>query len=141
MRVTFGFIFVWAGFEKLIEGFSAEGFLVNATSGPLQGWFAGMAGNGAVEGLVVWGQILIGIALIFGLFTRFAALAGATMMFLFYIAQFPPEHNPFMDYYLVYVLVCAMLAALGAGRFVGLDRYLERLPIVGRYPAARYLLG
>ena len=37
MRVTFGFIFVWAGFEKLIEGFSAEGFLVNATSGPLQG--------------------------------------------------------------------------------------------------------
>ena len=60
-----------------------------------------MAGNGGVEGLVVWGQILIGIALIFGLFTRFAALAGATMMFLFYIAQFPPEHNPFMDYYLV----------------------------------------
>ncbi|MFQ5933614.1 MAG: DoxX family protein [Dehalococcoidia bacterium] len=141
MRVTFGFIFGWSGFQKLIEGFSAEGFLTHATSGPLHGWFAGMAGNEVVEGLVVWGEILIGLSLMLGLLTRFASLAGATLVMLFYLSQFPPEHNPFMDYYLVYILVFSMLSALGAGRVVGLDKYVERLPIVQRYPLTLYLLG
>ncbi len=141
LRLTFGFIFVWSGFEKLIEGFSAKGFLANATSGPAQSWFAGLAGNGLVDGLVIWGEILIGIALMLGLFTRFASLAGAAMIFLFYLAQFPPEHNPFMDEFLVYILVFSMLSALGAGRVLGLDRYVEQLPLVRRFPAARYLLG
>ncbi len=141
MRLTFGFIFAWSGFEKLIEGFSAKGFLVNATSGPAQAWFAGLGDNGAVDGLVVWGEILIGVSLMLGLFTRFASLAGAAMVFLFYLAQFPPTHNPFMDEYLVYILVFSMLSALGAGRVLGLDKYVERLPLVQRFPITRYVLG
>lgn len=145
LRFTMGWIFVYSGFDKLINGFSAGGFLVNATKGPLTGMFQSLGENqlalDVINPLVVWGEILIGLALVFGVTTRFAAFWGATMMFLFYIAQFPPEHNPFMEYYLIYILVLGMLGALGAGRIFGLDAVIERLPAVRRIPGASFLLG
>ena len=145
LRLTMGWIFVWAGFDKLIRGFSVEGFLVHATKGPLSGMFQSIADNGAalgvIEQLVIWGEILIGIALIFGVLTRFAAFWGATMMLLFYLAQLPPEHNPFMEYYLIYVLVLGALGALGAGRIMGLDALIGRHPLVRRIPGAAFILG
>lgn len=145
LRLTIGWVFAYSGFDKLIRGFSAEGFLVNATKGPLGGWFQSLGENQAalnvIEPLVVWGEILIGVALIFGVLTRWAALWGAVMMFMFYLAQFPPAHNPFMDYYLIYILVLSVLAALGAGRILGLDSAIERLPLVRRVPGASFFLG
>lgn len=144
LRLTMGWIFVWAGFDKLIRGFSAAGFLTNA-KGPLSAWFHDLGESSAalnvIEPMVIWGQILIGIALIFGVLVRWAALWGAVQMFLFYIAQFPPAHNPFMDYYLVYILVLGLLGILGAGRILGLDAIVERLPWVRRTPGATLLLG
>ncbi|NIQ78712.1 MAG: hypothetical protein GTN93_11590, partial [Anaerolineae bacterium] len=62
LRFAMGWIFVWAGFDKLIRGFSAGGFLVNATQGPLGGWFQSLGENQAaldvINPLVTWGQIL-----------------------------------------------------------------------------------
>ena len=145
LRLTMGWIFVYSGFDKLFNGFSAEGFLVNATRGPLGAWFQGLGENSlamdVINPLVVWGEILIGLALVFGVTTRFAAFWGATMMFMFYIAQFPPEHNPFVEYYLIYILVLGLIGALGAGRILGLDNLIERLPLVRRIPGASFLLG
>ena len=145
MRLTMGWIFVYSGFDKLINGFSAGGFLTHATRGPLAGWFQGLGENSAalnvIDPLVVWGEILIGLALVFGVMTRWAAFWGATMMFLFYLAQFPPEHNPFMEYYLIYMLVLGVIGALGAGRILGLDNVIERLPWVRRTPGVSFLLG
>ena len=145
LRLTMGWVFVWAGFDKLIRGFSAEGFLLHATRGPLGGWFQSLGENGTaldvINPVVVWSQILIGIALIFGVGVRWAAFWGATMMFMFYIAQFPPEHNPFVEYYLIYALVLGALGALGAGRIMGLDALIGRHPLVRRIPGAAFILG
>lgn len=145
LRLTMGWIFVWAGFDKLIRGFSASGFLIHGTQGPLTGWFQGLGENttavSVIDPLVVWSQILIGIALIFGIGFRWAALWGAVQMFFFYIAAFPPAHNPFMDEHLVYIIVLGALGALGAGRILGLDAVIERLPWVRRIPGATFLLG
>ena len=94
-----------------------------------------------IDGLVIWGQILIGIALILGVVTRFSLFWAAAMMFMFYIAQFPPAHNPFLDEHIVYIGVFLLLGALAAGRIFGLDALVERLPLVRRIPGAEYLLG
>ena len=144
-RLMMGWVFVWAGFDKLIRGFTAEGFLLNATQGPLAGWFQDLGGNTAalnvINPMVVWGEILIGVALMFGVATRWAAFWGAIMMLLFYAAQLPPEHNPFMEYYLVYAVLLGILGAVGAGRILGLDAWIERQPLVRRIPGASFVLG
>jgi thiosulfate dehydrogenase [quinone] large subunit len=73
--------------------------------------------------------------------TRWAAFWGAVMMLLFYVAQLPPEHNPFVEYYLVYVILLGILGAVGAGRILGLDEWIERQPLVRRIPGASFVLG
>jgi thiosulfate dehydrogenase (quinone) large subunit len=145
LRLTMGWIFVWAGFDKLIRGFSASGFLLHSTQGPLTFWFHSLGSSqtalNIVNPLVVWGEILIGLTLVFGIFTRAGLFWGAVMMMLYYLAQFPPAQNPFMDYYLVYIVVFALLGALGAGRIAGLDAWVERIPWVKRNRAITLLLG
>ncbi|MGZ3319313.1 MAG: DoxX family protein, partial [Isosphaeraceae bacterium] len=139
LRLTMGWIFVWSGFDKLIRGFTASGFLLHSTQGPLTFWFHSLGSStmalNIVNPLVIWGEILIGVSLIFGIFTRAALFWGTVMMMLFYLAQFPPAQNPFMDEHLVYIVVFGLLGALGAGRIVGLDAWLERLPWVKRHRA------
>ena len=145
LRLLMGWIFLWAGFDKAINGFSAEGFLTHATSGPLHGWFTDLGANGTalsvVEPLVTYGQILMGLAIFLGAGTRSALFFAGIMMFLFYLSQFPPEHDLFVDYYLVYIVVYLVLGALGAGRILGLDALVERIGWVGDRPRLRYLLG
>src|SRR4030042_3499374 len=91
LRLSMGWIFIWSGFGKLITDWSASGFLVNATSGPLKDLFVRMGENqtalDVVDPLVVWGQILIGFSLVLGIFTRFGLLMAPTPLFLFYLAH------------------------------------------------------
>jgi thiosulfate dehydrogenase [quinone] large subunit len=83
-------------------------------------------------------MLLIGLALIFGIGTRLAALGGIVWMGIFYTATaIWPEHNPFLDEHVVYAIVLAGIAYVGAGRYLGLGRYWERLSLVKRLPILR----
>jgi thiosulfate dehydrogenase [quinone] large subunit len=80
-------------------------------------------------------MLLIGLGLIFGIGTRLAALGGIVWMTIFYTATaIWPEHNPFIDDHVVYAVVLAGIAYVGAGRYFGLGEYWERLSLVKRVP-------
>jgi thiosulfate dehydrogenase [quinone] large subunit len=145
LRLTMGWIFIWSGIDKAVTNFSAAGFLVHSTQGPLGGWFQSLGANQAalnvIDPLVIWGQILIGATLVLGLFTRSGLFWGAAMVMMFYLAQFPPANNPFMDEHLVYILLFGLLGALGSGRILGVDALVERIPWVKRNRVVTLLLG
>jgi thiosulfate dehydrogenase [quinone] large subunit len=145
LRLTMAWIFAYAGFDKLIGGFSASGFLLHGTSGPLTFWFHSLGASqtalNVINPLVVYGEILIGMALLLGIFTRAALFFGSIQLMLYYLAQWPPANNPFMGYHLVYILILGLLGALGAGRILGLDPILERIPWVKRHHVVTLLLG
>ena len=153
LRLTIGYAFLHAGYVKVIEaGWSANGYLANvaATNGnPLQGMFAWMAATPwfveFVNVAVPWGELLIGLGIIFGALTRLAAFFGAFMMAMFYFGNWDIAHG-YVNGDLTYMIVFLAVAALGAGRIVGLDAYIERLDLGGtalieRYPVLGYLLG
>lgn len=159
LRTVIAWVFLQAGLEKLFEGgigdplaWSSAGFLRNAIAeaNPLRGLFLFFAEYASVvDPLVVFGQILIGLALLFGVFFRFAALMGSLMMLFFWTAAwqgglgagFPVENGYFIDSSFVYLLLLFGLGAWGAGRLLGIDRYLEETAIVRNNPWMRYLLG
>jgi thiosulfate dehydrogenase [quinone] large subunit len=145
-RIVIGIIFLWAGLEKLLgsgpDGFSAAGFLQFGTSGTL-GWpfVSGEVAEGTIfnpthdfwvslgsnEGLmqivnplVMFGQIAIGISLILGVFTRFAAAMGTLMMIFFFFAAWDFEFG-IVNQHLTYAVVTFGLAVIGAGNYFGLD--------------------
>jgi len=159
LRVVIAWVFLQAGLEKLLTGgisdplaWSSAGFLQNAIAdaNPLQGLFLLFAEYGAiVDPLVIFGQILIGLALLFGAFFRFAAMMGGLQMLFFWtaawqgglMAGFPVENGYFIDSSFVYLLLLFGLGAWGAGRILGVDRYLEETQVVKQNPWLRYFLG
>lgn len=145
LRIIMGWIMLHAGYGKLTGGFSAEGYLANVDpASPASGLFGAMAADAtmmaAVDVIVPVTQVLIGLALVAGLFVRLAALGGATQMVLFYFGSWDVA-NGLVNSQLVYAAVFLALGAFAAGRILGLDRLLEAHRFVTERPALRYLLG
>lgn len=159
LRFVMAWVFLQAGLEKLSEGgwtniggFSAEGYLVHgvAETNPLKGLFLFFAEYTAIiDPLVMFGQILIGLALLLGVAFRFAAMMGSLQMLFFWtgawqgglVQGFPVEHGFFVNSSLVYLLLLFGLGAWGAGRIIGLDGRLEEMSFVENNQWLRYFLG
>ena len=93
IRVAVGWHFIYEGVIKLFaDNWSAASYL-NNTYGFFSGfyhWLAASSGRLAVvDFLNVWGLVLIGLALFTGLLARWASLAGALLLTLYYFA-YPP---------------------------------------------------
>ena len=82
----------------------------------------------------MWGLIILGILLIAGLFTRFAAVSAAFMLFSFYLAMPPfpgvpeapgPEHSLIVNKNLIEVLVLLAIAVLPTGLWFGIDSWIH----------------
>ncbi|ASS99145.1 MULTISPECIES: DoxX family protein [Geobacillus] len=130
LRLYLGYEWMMAGWGKITQGFDATGFLKGALAKAagehpaVQSWWAGFIEHVALPNvglfnvLVPWGEFLVGIALILGLFTTFAALMGAVMNFAFMFSG-TTSTNPQMVLLTVFLLV----AGANAGRY-GLDRWV-----------------
>ena len=93
IRVAIGWHFLYEGLMKLFaDNWSAASYLSNTFSF-LSGFYHWLAASPArlavVDFLNVWGLILIGLALFAGLFVRWASIAGALLLLLYYFA-YPP---------------------------------------------------
>lgn len=132
LRVFMGWIFFWSFIDKTFGlayewnavlltsadpssgwiggGSPTYGFLNFATEGTwFQGVFQPMAGNPLVDFLYMMGMLGVGLAMILGIGRKIAAVSGALMMFLMYLAQLPLANNPFIDDHIVYALVFIIL--------------------------------
>lgn len=153
LRLVMGWVFLQAGITKLLTpgGWTAAGFLENAVpeGNPFGGLWVAMAGSPFVDMLVMWGQVLLGLVLILGVVVRLAAFFGALQMILFWAAHLegglmaglPIEHGFFVSSHIVYALLLFGLGAFGAGRILGLDRWLEDTEFVQNHPRLRLFLG
>jgi len=143
VRVYVGWQWLQAGLDKLGSpvwtgdkaGAAVQGFLQGAlqkTTGPhpdVSGWYASLIQNVAIPNasfisyLVTYGEIVIGIALIVGIFTGIAAFFG-TFMNLNYLFAGTVSINP-----LLFVLQLFLILAWRIAGWYGLDRYV--LPALG----------
>lgn len=132
IRIYLGYSWFTSGWVKITGGgFDARGFIQGAiakSSGEnstIQSWWATFLENAALPNtgifsfLVMWGELLVGIGLILGIFTTFAALMGIVMNFSFLLSG-TISTNPQMISLTIFVLV----AGANAGKF-GLNKYVK----------------
>ncbi|WP_128894954.1 DoxX family protein [Longirhabdus pacifica] len=136
VRVYLGWEWLSAGWGKVTKEFDATFFLQDAVTKAegerptVQSWWASFLEGFAIPNvelfnfLVAWGEVLVGIALIAGIFTTFAGLMGIIMNFA-YLFSGTTSTNPQMVLLTIFILV----AGANAGRF-GLDYYV--LPFLRR---------
>ena len=154
-RISIGFVFLWAFFDKLLGlgfatctdratgdylGFMCDksfieggkvtaGFLGGAT-GPFAPVFHAIAGNLVVEWLFMIGLLAIGIGLMLGVAMRLSTYSASIMLFLMWLAVLPKDVNPFMDDHIVYIFFLMLMNWYNAGEWLGLGKWWSQLSVV-----------
>ncbi|NDI36153.1 DoxX family protein [Chengkuizengella sediminis] len=130
LRIYLGWEWLTAGWGKITGDFDTSGFLKGAVGKAtgdhpaVQTWWANFLEDFAIPNaglfnfLVAWGEFLVGLALILGIFTTFAALMGIIMNFAFLLSG-TTSTNPQMVILTIFILV----AGANAGK-MGLDYYV-----------------
>lgn len=116
VRILLGIIFTWAFFDKLfglgfatpaskawLDGNSPTNGFLSGVDGPFQGLFNSMAGVAVIDWLFMLGLLGIGLALVFGLGVRIAAITGSLLLFMMWMAALPLKTNPLIDEHLIYI--------------------------------------
>ena len=137
LRIFFGYYFLFDGLGKLTSGFTRPGvlekLLLRWANDTAFGWYKVFLKSVAIPHhqlfahLVTWGMILAGLALLFGVFTRPAALGGIFMMLNFFLAKGGGSPATTSDQGFMVGLLVVFLTR--SGRSLGLDRWLAQ-----RYP-------
>ncbi|MBP3952999.1 DoxX family protein [Bacillus suaedae] len=135
LRVYLGWSWLTSGWGKVTGEFNAGGFLQGAVANPVvkgedvvYPTYVAFLENFAIPNadlfsiLVAWGEVLVGLGLILGVFTSVAAFFGVVMNMSFLLAG-TISTNPLMIMIAIFILV----AGANAGRFGG-DRWV--LPYV-----------
>lgn len=151
LRVSVGFIFLWAFFDKLLGlGYATApsrswlagssptlGYLKNATYGPFAELFQSLAGNPIVDFLFMVGLLGVGVAFVLGITMRFASLVGATMLILMYLSAFPPANNPIVDDHIIYALVLLVLANIDSKKTTAISSWWNKTQLAKTFPFLR----
>lgn len=144
LRVYVGYEWLMAGWGKLYSpvwfgdkaGVALTGFLNGAlakTAGEhpdVQGWYAGFLQTMVMPNTALWsrfvviGEILVGVALILGIFTGLAAFFGGFMN-VNYLMAGTVSTNP-----LLFVIATWLVLAWKTAGWLGLDRWI--LPRLGK---------
>lgn len=129
-RLYLGYAWLSAGWEKIVSGFDATGFLKGAVEKAagdhpaVQAWWAAFLDGFAIPNaglfnfLIPWGEFLVGLGLILGCFTTAAVFFGMVMNFAFLFSG-STGANPLMLLLSIFVIV----AGANAGK-IGLDYFI-----------------
>jgi thiosulfate dehydrogenase [quinone] large subunit len=140
LRMLIGWHFLYEGVAKLSNPYWTSAGYLQESKGWFSGFFMDLANNagalGVVDNLNQWGLLLIGLALLVGVFSRTAAFAGVVMLALYYLAAPPfptleyamPSEGSYLIVNKILVELAALLVIVGfpTAHRIGLDRLLFR---------------
>lgn len=122
-RLSLGFVFLWAFFDKLfglgiatpaarawVHGGSPTSGFLSGVSGPFQELFASLVGVTWVDWLFMIGLFGIGLALMLGVGLRIAAVSGSLLLICMWAAALPLKTNPIIDDHIIYATILIALA-------------------------------
>ncbi len=147
LRISMGWLMFYSGITKVLSSnWSAAFYLKDAkTFHSFFNWLLQPGIMPVTNNLVVWGEVLIGAALILGIMVRLSSIGGFIMMLLFYLPilsfPYPDAYSFIVNYHIIYAFVFLALAAIRAGRTWGLENWCSNLPICSKYPRLRAWLG
>ena len=140
LRLAIGWHFLYEGLAKLFTPDWSSAPYLEMSRWIFSDFFHWIASHpdvlNMVDRLNIWGLIFIGLGLILGSFTRIASIAGAILLFLYYICNpplvgldvgIPTEGNYLIiDKNIVELFALAVLIVFPTGRSFGLDRLMMR---------------
>ncbi len=161
LRISLGFIFLWAFLDKLfglgfatcrdklgevttmcsqawVQGGSpTTGFLKNAVTGPFADFYHNLAGNALVDWLFMLGLLVVGVGLTLGIWIRAAAFFGVLILTLMYSALLWPANNPIIDEHLVYIIALFGIFGTAEQAKWSLQTWWQTTSVAKKFPFLR----
>lgn len=140
LRFIIGWHMLYEGISKLLNPAWSSAFFLKESQWVLSGFSEWVISNDQVLSVVdflnIWGLIAIGVALILGLFSRFASFAGAVLLLIYYLS-IPPlvglEYSvPMEGNYLIVsktlieAVALFVVAIFPTSSVIGLDRLFSK---------------
>ncbi len=140
LRMLIGWHFLYEGVAKLSNPYWTSAGYLTESQGWFSDWFIALSNNpgalAVVDNLNQWGLLLIGLALVVGVFSRTAAVAGVVVLALYFLAAPPfpgleyamPTEGSYLIVNKILIELAALLVILGypTAHRIGLDRLLFR---------------
>jgi len=157
-RIAIGFIFLWAFFDKLLGlgfatcrtvaedgtytisalcdaawvkgGHVTEGYLVYGgnPNSPFHDFFVGLGAQRWTDWIFMIGLLGLGLALMLGIGTKVAMVAGPLMLVFMYMTQMWPANNPILDDHLIQALAIIGIVLVELGhQSIGLGKPWRKL--------------
>jgi len=133
-RLYAGYFFLTYGLEKFNGGFGGAALhetLTKWAGGAAYGFYAPFLSRiaiphaGLFAHLVMFGEIVVGSALLLGCAARLAAIGGIVLSLNFLFASGAPVLS--VEQPVVFILILVTVCATAPGRVLGLDFFLKRL--------------
>lgn len=138
LRVYTGLFFAWNGFAKVSRDNFASGMesFLNAQLDNSFSFYRPfiesvvLPNKSMFAAMVAWGELALGLALIVGLATRYAAAIGAFLVLNYWFAKGAPFFAG-TNHDVVWFVIFVVLGMVPAGKLAGLDDGLaDRLPFL-----------
>ena len=140
LRFIIGWHILYEGISKLLTPNWTSANFLNESQWIMSGISHWIVSNSAVLNAVdflnTWGLIAIGTGLILGLFTRTAAIAGALLVFVYYLNNAPiigieysvPTEGSYLivSKTLIEAVALFALAVFPTGKIIGIDALITR---------------
>ncbi len=140
LRFIIGWHILYEGISKLLTPNWTSANFLNESQWIMSGISHWIVSNSAVLNAVdflnTWGLIAIGTGLILGLFTRTAAIAGALLVFVYYLNNAPiigieysvPTEGSYLivSKTLIEAVALFILAVFPTGKIIGIDALITR---------------
>ena len=159
LRLSLGFVFLWAFLDKFLGlgfatckdrltgdvtvscadawingGSPTTGFLNNAVTGPFSDFYQNLAGVAWVDWLFMLGLLFVGVGLLFGIYVRSAAFIGIAMLILMWSALLWPVNTPVLDDHLIYALVLFGIALTDEHQVWGYRAWWLKTSVAKAFP-------
>lgn len=138
LRIAIGWHFAYEGLNKVLAPWSSAGYL-RAATGPMKQMFASIAAQAgllaAVDVLMSWGMLVLGVLFMLGAFTRISGSCLMAMLAMFYLSQppwsgskQPAEEGTYLyvNKNLIEFLAIAAVICSGVSRTWGMDGLFRR---------------
>ncbi|MCR9117729.1 MAG: hypothetical protein NXI22_12360 [bacterium] len=117
---------LWANFETDVNAIATEEQREQAGYLELHHIDEPPMGLSTIDAIIPWFDLIIGGLLVVGLFVRPAAILGSLFLLSVVLSQWPLDPEAASTIYQVVLMFALLvLAALGAGRFLGLDYFIH----------------
>jgi thiosulfate dehydrogenase (quinone) large subunit len=138
LRFLIGWHILYEGLSKLVTPGWSSALFLKESKWILSGFSSWITSNPGVLNVVdflnTWGLIAIGLGLVLGLLTRTAAIAGAILLFVYYLNNPPligleytiPSEGSYLivSKTLIETVALIVIAVFPTGSVFGLDKYI-----------------